>query len=237
MRYYGIIGKPVAQSFSAKYFSEKFMREHIDAQYERYELQSIEEVRPYLQQLDGFNVTIPYKQAIIPYLDSMDDTAAQIGAVNVVDRHHKGWNTDCIGFINSIRPLLTPQDKLALVLGTGGAAKAVHYGLRQLGITPTYVSRTPSSPDMLGYNDLTPEIMAAHTVIVNCTPLGMFPKMDDCAPIPYSAVTSAHILYDCVYNPEQTLFLRHGKEQGARTQNGLGMLYGQAQAAWEIWNQ
>lgn len=240
MKHYGIIGKPVAQSFSARYFSDKFIRENIDAQYERYELNQIEEVLPYMEQLDGFNVTIPYKQAIIPYLKGLDDTARKIGAVNVVNKNHIGFNTDCIGFMNSIRPMLLTTDKKALILGTGGAAKAVRYGLNQMGLETTYVSRTPdkdTGEKTIGYDDLTEDIISMHTVIVNCTPLGMWPDTDNCAPIPYSFLTSAHLLYDCVYNPEETLFLMHGRQQGARTLNGLGMLYGQAEAAWKIWNQ
>ncbi len=242
MRHFGIIGKPVAQSFSARYFTDKFEREKIDAEYTRYKVERIEDAPELIERLDGFNVTIPYKQAIIPYLSELDQTAAQIGAVNVVDKHKKGWNTDCIGFTDSIRPLLTANDKQALILGTGGAAKAVRYGLVQLGIAPTYVSRTPEKQQdapcpVIGYNDLTAEVIQEHTVIVNCTPLGMWPNVDNCAPIPYHMLTAAHLLYDCVYNPEETLFLLHGREQGARTRNGLGMLYGQAEAAWRIWTE
>ncbi|MCQ2348248.1 MAG: shikimate dehydrogenase [Paludibacteraceae bacterium] len=240
MRYFGIIGKPVAQSFSARYFTDKFIREGIDAQYERYELAQIEDIVPYLERLDGFNVTIPYKQAILPYLSGLDDTAREIGAVNVVNKAHIGYNTDCIGFMNSIRPLLCETNRYALILGTGGAAKAVHYGLKQLGLQTVYVSRTPNKDTgdtTIGYDALTEDIIRQHTVIVNCTPLGMWPKMDACAPIPYQYLSSAHLLYDCVYNPEQTLFLQQGAQQGARTCNGLGMLYGQAEAAWKIWNE
>lgn len=240
MKQYGIIGKPVAQSFSARYFTDKFAREGIDARYERYEVACVEDAQKLIHRLDGFNVTIPHKQAIIPYLNELDATAAEIGAVNVVDSRLKGWNTDCIGFMDSIRPLLTSADTHALILGTGGAAKAVRYGLVQLGLHPTYVSRTPDKMPqapcpVIGYKDLTADVMRSHTVIVNCTPLGMWPNTDACAPIPYSEIGSAHLLYDCVYNPEETLFLRHGREQGARTRNGLGMLYGQAEAAWKIW--
>ncbi len=238
MRHFGIIGNPVAQSFSARYFSQKFIDEHIDAEYQLYPLEHIDLVTPLLNQLDGFNVTIPYKQAIVPYLTQIDPTAQAIGAVNVVKVSHGaiiGYNTDWCGFVESIRPLLTPNDHQALIFGTGGAAKAVYYGLKQLGITPTMVSRTPQM-GQLGYANLTPEVMASHTVLVNATPLGMWPNTQACAPIPYSLISSAHILYDCIYNPEQTLFLSHGQQQGARTLNGLGMLYGQAQAAWKIWN-
>jgi shikimate dehydrogenase len=237
MRHFGIIGFPLLHSFSAKYFSEKFANEHIDAEYSLYPIEENhlqEEAKRLFASLDGMNVTMPYKQTIIPYLDSLDDTAQAVGAVNVVHQHI-GYNTDCLGFMESIKHLLRPYDRKALVLGTGGASKAVCYGLRQSDIEPTLVSRTPHS-GMLGYEDLTKDIMETHTIIVNCTPLGMLPKIDTCPPIPYEAITARHLLFDCVYNPEETLFLRKGKEQGAMTQNGMGMLIGQAKAAWKIWN-
>ena len=237
MRHFGIIGFPLLHSFSAKYFSEKFEREHIEAEYSLYPI-GIEDLRlkieDLLDSLDGFNVTMPYKQEIIPYLERLDDTAREVGAVNVVHRR-VGYNTDCLGFMESIQPLLRKEDKQALVLGTGGASKAVCYGLKQLGVRPTLVSRKPKA-GMLGYEDLTKDVMAAHTVIVNCTPLGMLPDVDSCPTIPYELVTERHLMFDCVYNPEETLFLKKGKAQGAIIQNGIGMLYGQAKAAWAIWN-
>ena len=238
MRHYGIIGYPLHHSFSAKYFNEKFATSGIDAEYSLYPVQ-IEDLRlkieDLLETLDGFNVTLPYKQAVIPYLDRLDETAQAIGAVNVVYRH-VGYNTDCLGFMESIRPLLREYDRQALVLGTGGASKATCYGLRQLGITPTLVSRTPKE-GMLGYKDLSEEVMNAHTIIVNCTPLGMLPDVDSCPDIPYERISARHLLFDCIYNPEETLFLRKGAAQGATIQNGIDMLYGQAKAAWEIWNK
>ena len=237
MRHFGIIGFPLSHSFSAKYFNEKFATEQIEAEYSLYPTkeENLEsKVESLLNSLDGFNVTLPYKQAIIPYLDRLDETAEAIGAVNVVHRR-MGYNTDCLGFMDSIKPLLRGYDKQALVLGTGGASKAVCYGLRKLGITTTLVSRTPRE-GILGYNELTDEVMAAHTIIVNCTPLGMFPDVDSCAPIPYEHITARHLLFDCVYNPEETLFLRKGKAQGATTRNGIEMLIGQAKAAWKIWS-
>ena len=237
MRHYGIIGFPLLHSFSAKYFSEKFEREHIDAEYSLYPLNELtsERMNELMNSLDGMNVTMPYKQDVIAYLDHLDATAEAVGAVNVV---HKGvgYNTDCLGFMSSLKPLLRDFDKEALVLGTGGAAKAVVYGLKQLGLTPTLVSRTPQA-NMLGYGQLTEEVMKRFTVIVNCTPLGMYPDVDSCAPIPYEWITARHLLFDCVYNPEETLFLRKGKAQGATIRNGMEMLYGQAKAAWEIWNK
>ena len=237
MRHFGIIGYPLVQSLSAKYFNEKFATSGIDAEYSLYptEVENLKlTVERLLDTLDGMNVTIPYKQAIIPYLDRLDETAEAIGAVNVVHKH-VGYNTDCLGFIDSIRPLLRADDRKALVLGTGGASKAVCYGLRKLGVIPTLVSRTPKA-GMLGYKDLTEDIMKEHTLIVNCTPLGMFPEVDACPDIPYAFITAQHLLFDCIYNPEETLFLRKGKAQGATTQNGMEMLYGQAKAAWKIWN-
>ena len=237
MHHYGIIGYPLHHSFSAKYFSEKFEREGIEAEYSLYPI-GMEDLRLKIEdlfhRLDGMNVTMPYKQTIIPYLDRLDETAEAVGAVNVVHKR-VGYNTDCIGFMESIKPLLRDSDRKALVLGTGGASKAVCYGLKQLGIAPTLVSRTPKD-GMIGYSDLTEGLMAEHTIIVNCTPLGMVPDTESYPPIPYELISAQHLLFDCIYNPEETLFLRKGRAQGAKTQNGIEMLYGQAKAAWKIWN-
>ena len=237
MRHFGIIGYPLHHSFSAKYFSEKFEREGIEAEYSLYPV-GIEDLRLKIEdlfnRLDGMNVTMPYKQTIIPYLERLDETAEAVGAVNVVHQR-VGYNTDCIGFMESIKPLLRATDRKALVLGTGGASKAVCYGLKQLGVTPTLVSRTPKD-GMIGYNDLTEAVMTEHTIIVNCTPLGMVPDTKSFPPIPYELISARHLLFDCIYNPEETVFLRKGRAQGAKTQNGIEMLYGQAKAAWTIWN-
>lgn len=237
MHHYGIIGYPLHHSFSAKYFSEKFEREGIEAEYSLYPI-GMEDLRLKIEdlfhRLDGMNVTMPYKQTIIPYLDRLDETAEAVGAVNVVHKR-VGYNTDCIGFMESIKPLLRAFDRKALVLGTGGASKAVCYGLKQLGIAPTLVSRTPKD-GMIGYSDLTEGLMAEHTIIVNCTPLGMVPDTESYPPIPYELISAQHLLFDCIYNPEETVFLRKGRAQGAKTQNGIEMLYGQAKAAWKIWN-
>ena len=236
MRHFGIIGFPLLHSFSAKYFNEKFATEKIDAEYSLYPLYALtsERMNELMGSLDGFNVTFPYKEQVIPYLDRLDETALAIGAVNVVHQR-VGYNTDCIGFLESIKPLLREYDSKALVLGTGGASKAACYGLRKLGIVPTLVSRTPQE-GMLAYEALDAEVMAEHTVIVNCTPLGMLPDVNSCPAIPYELLSSRHLLFDCVYNPEETLFLQKGKAQGATIQNGIGMLLGQAKAAWQIWN-
>lgn len=240
MHHYGIIGYPLLHSFSAKYFNEKFKTEHIDAEYSLYPLDkgewsNGERLKELLDTLDGFNVTLPYKQAVIPFLDRLDETAQAIGAVNVVYQR-VGYNTDCLGFMDSIRPLLREFDRKALVLGTGGASKAACYGLRKLGVNPTLVSRHPQE-GMLGYNELTEAVLNEYTVIVNCTPLGMLPDVDSCPEIPYEYISARHLLFDCVYNPEETLFLHKGKAQGATIRNGMEMLVGQAKAAWKIWNE
>ena len=236
MRHYGIIGYPLDHSLSAKYFNRKFAEEKIDAEYSLYPVAAdeLERIKGYIDTLDGMNITFPYKQAVIPYLDRLDETAQIIGAVNVVHQHI-GYNTDCLGFMQALKPLLRPEDKRALVLGTGGASKAVCYGLRKLGIEPTLVSRTPKE-GILGYADLNENILKEHTILVNCTPLGMFPDVETCPDIPYEYISARHLLFDCVYNPEETLFLRKGRAQGAATHNGMEMLVGQAQAAWKIWN-
>ena len=237
MRHFGIIGYPLVHSFSAKYFNEKFATEKIDAEYSLYpvEADSLKlKIESLLDTLDGMNVTMPYKQVIIPYLKRLDETAQAVGAVNVVHKR-VGYNTDCIGFMDSIRPLLRESDRKALVLGTGGASKAVCYGLRKLGVSPTLVSRKPEE-GMLGYDQLTEELMNEYTVIVNCTPLGMAPEENTYPDIPYEWISARHLLFDCVYNPEETLFLQKGKAQGATVQNGMGMLFGQAKAAWKIWD-
>lgn len=195
--------------------------------------------------LCGLNVTIPYKEQVIPYLDELDKDAAKIGAVNVIKiiRQPKGkvklvgYNSDIIGFTRSIEPLLKTHHEKALILGTGGAAKAVYHGLENLGLKATYVSRTKKSDEVLTYRELTPEIMQEYTVIVNCTPVGMYPKVDFCPDIPYDLLTPNHLLYDLLYNPNETLFMKKGMEQGATVKNGLEMLLLQAFVSWEIWNK
>ena len=236
MRHFGIIGFPLLHSFSAKYFNERFATEKIEAEYSLYPMKELtnERMNELLDTLNGMNVTMPYKQAIIPYLEQLDETAEAVGAVNVVHKR-VGYNTDCIGFMESIRPLLGENGHKALVLGTGGASKAVCYGLKKLGLSPTLVSRTPKE-GMLGYDQLTEELINEYTVIVNCTPLGMAPEENTYPAIPYEWISARHLLFDCVYNPEETLFLQKGKAQGARIKNGMEMLFGQAKAAWKIWN-
>lgn len=247
MKLYGLLGYPLEHSFSAKYFAEKFAKEGIHATYKNFEFAEVADAVAYLLQQDdlqGFNVTIPHKQAIMPYLNGLSAEAEAIGAVNVVcvkrdaDGAVKllGCNSDVVGFSNSIQPLLRPKlHSKALVLGTGGASKAVMYGLRKLGVEPIYVSRTPKE-GQLTYDDLTPEVMCDYKVIVNCTPLGMYPKVDACPDIPYQYLTPDHLLYDLVYNPLETLFMKRGAAQGAVVKNGLEMLHLQAEAAWVDWN-
>ncbi|MBR5053618.1 MAG: shikimate dehydrogenase [Bacteroidaceae bacterium] len=238
---FGIIGFPLGHSFSRGFFTEKFAREGIDAQYLNFEIPDVAMLKDILREnpeLRGLNVTLPHKQAVIPLLDELSDEAREIGAVNVIrvrDGRLKGFNSDIIGFTESIRPLLQPHHTKALILGTGGASRAIRVGLSRLDIEWTYVSRTPRE-EMLTYSDLTPEVMKEYTVIVNCSPVGMFPKVDQAPAIPYELLTPKHLLFDCVYNPEDTLFMKKGREQGAIVKNGLEMLHLQAVASWEFWN-
>lgn len=245
MRKFGLIGYPLGHSFSKKYFTEKFENEHIDAQYDLYQLENIVmfqelKIKP---ELCGLNVTIPYKEKIIPFLDELDDTAQKIGAVNVIkfimlnDKLIlKGYNSDAIGFEESIKPYLKINHTKALILGTGGASKAINYVLKKSGIETTFVSRTPAS-DKLTYHDLKKDIMLNNLLIINATPVGTFPKTGECPDIPYQYLTPEHLLFDVVYNPSETLFLKNGKKQGATTLNGEQMLNEQAKAAWKIWNE
>lgn len=239
---YGIIGYPLGHSFSRAFFTEKFQREHIDAEYVNFEIPSADMLPGIVQanpNLRGLNVTLPHKEAVIPMLDELSDEAKEIGAVNVIrvrDGRLKGFNSDIIGFMDSIRPLLKPWHQHALVLGTGGASRAIRVGLQRLGIQWTYVSRTPA-PGRLTYADLTSELMEHYQVIVNCSPVGMFPRVDACPDIPYQLLTGRHLLYDLVYNPQETLFLKRGAERGAAVKNGLEMLHLQALASWRFWNE
>lgn len=244
---YGLLGYPLGHSFSAGYFAEKFRREHIAARYDNFEFEHIEEAVNHLRamkNLRGFNVTIPHKQAIMPYLDELSEDARRIGAVNVVcvrtdptgRVRWTGCNSDVIGFSRSIAPLLqSGLHTRALVLGTGGASKAVVYGLQQLGIQPQLVSRTEEA-GRLSYAQLTEAVIRDHKVIVNCSPVGMYPHTDACPSLPYHLLTPHHLLYDLVYNPLQTRFMELGKQQGAVVKNGLEMLHLQAEAAWQMWH-
>ncbi len=247
MQKYGLLGYPLGHSFSKNYFNQKFESEKIDAQYVNFEISDIKYIKNVLKEnpnLNGLNVTIPYKEQVIPYLDDLDEDARLIGAVNVI-KFTKGflgktkligYNSDIIGFKRSIEPLLDSSHRKALILGTGGASKAVMHGLKQLGVGTTFVSRTPKE-HCITYQDVTPELLESYTVIVNTTPLGMFPNVEACPDIPYDALTPKHLLYDLLYNPDETLFMKKGKEHGAVVKNGLEMLLLQAFAAWEIWQK
>jgi shikimate dehydrogenase len=242
MTKYGIIGYPLGHSFSRGFFTEKFARESIDAQYLNFEIPDVAMLSDVLRdnpELRGLNVTLPHKQAVIPLLDEMSEEAMEIGAVNVIRVRNgklKGFNSDIIGFTNSIKPLLQPHHRKALVLGTGGASKAIRVGLNRLGIEWTYVSRSPRD-GMVTYEDITAETLQEYTVIVNCSPVGMFPKVDAAPAIPYELLSPQHLLFDCVYNPEETLFMKKGRKQGATVKNGLEMLHLQAIASWNFWNE
>lgn len=246
MKKYGLVGYPLKHSFSIGYFNEKFASEGIEAEYENFEIAHINNFTQIIEEnrdLCGLNVTIPYKEQVIPFLDELDIDTAKIGAVNVIKIIRNkdkvkliGYNSDIIGFTQSIQPLLQPHHTKALILGTGGASKAVYHGLKNLGIESLFVSRSHQA-DMLTYEELTPEIMAAYTIIINCTPVGMYPQADFCPDIPYELLTPTHLLYDLLYNPNVTLFMRKGELQGATTKNGLEMLLLQAFAAWEIWQK
>lgn len=247
MKKFGLIGYPLGHSFSKNFFNEKFRSENICAEYVNFEIPTIEEFNKVLKAnptLCGLNVTIPYKEQVIGYLDELDKDAAAIGAVNVIkiDRSKGklkliGYNSDVMGFTQSIEGLLEPHHKKALILGTGGASKAINYGLKQLGLETMFVSRNRHNDNTITYSELTPEIMNEYKVIVNCTPVGMYPKADECPDIPYECLTPEHLLYDLLYNPDTTLFMKKGSDNGAIVKNGLEMLLLQAFGAWEIWNR
>lgn len=241
MKQYGLIGYPLSHSFSKGYFAKKFKEELItDAVYDVFPLETISHFLGLCKQypnLKGLNVTIPYKEQVIAYLDKLDDEAQTIGAVNTIKFFNGkkiGYNSDCYGFEMSLRPLLQAHHKSALILGTGGASKAVEYVLKKLQIDFQYVSRT-RTPSSLLYQD----VLLANELpylIINTTPLGMYPNVDAAPEIPYSLITDKHLLYDLVYNPDETSFLKNGKFQGAQIKNGLEMLHLQAERSWQIWN-
>ena len=241
---YGLVGYPLKHSFSMDFFNEKFQNENIAAEYLNFEIPSISLFQDIIAEnatLRGLNVTIPYKEKVISFLDEISEEARKIGAVNVicVTRRHgapflKGYNTDVIGFMQSIEPLLESHHKKALILGTGGASEAVNYGLKELGLETKLVSRREQA-GMLTYEQLSAELMAEYHVIVNCTPVGMFPHTEECPDIPYDQIGPDHLLYDLIYNPDETLFLKKGKANGAITKNGREMLILQAYAGWDLW--
>ena len=242
---YGLIGYPLGHSFSQSYFNEKFQNENIDALYENFEIPSIENFPEIIEtnpNLRGLNVTIPYKEKVISYLDVISPEAREIGAVNVIKVERKGkstyltgYNSDVIGFTRSIEPLIEKYHKKALILGTGGASKAINYGLKSLGLETVFVSRY-RKPDTICYEDITPKVIKEYNVIVNCTPLGMFPHTDECPNLPYEAMNTQTLLYDLIYNPDTTMYMQKGAEHGATVKNGLEMLLLQAFASWEFWH-
>jgi shikimate dehydrogenase len=239
MRKFGLIGYPLTHSFSKKYFTEIFSKENIDAEYENYPIEQISMVRSLFTDplLEGINVTIPYKEAVIPYIDEVSEAVENIGACNCIvvkNGKTKAFNTDVVGFEKSMEKKLRTVNDRALVLGTGGAAKAVCYVLKQRSIPYLQVSRT-NKPGMISYEEVTPEVLSKHRLVINTTPLGMYPEVNECPRLPYEAITADHYLYDLVYNPEKTLFLQKGEQQGAVIENGHDMLIIQANESRKIW--
>lgn len=242
MRLFALIGYPLSHSFSKKYFTEKFKREGLtDCRYEHFSIDDISKLKTILAEnpdLCGLNVTIPYKEQVLSFLQEKNDLVKQIKACNcisIIKGKLKGYNTDALGFEQSLQEKLKPHHKKALILGTGGAAKAVEFVLDKHEIRYKYVSRKPSARNY-SYEQLTPAIIAAHKLIINTTPLGMYPAITEAPPIPYESLTSEHYLFDLIYNPEKTLFLRKGEEKGAAIKNGYDMLVIQAEESWKIWN-
>lgn len=242
MKRYGLIGSPLTHSLSEQYFTQKFIEEGIeDCVYERFSMPSIADLHEILNShldLRGFNITIPYKKEVLAFLTERSKAVEEVGACNCVKIESGkliGYNTDVIGFENSLIPFLKPIHNRALVLGTGGAALAIVYVLQKLGIEFSYVSRT-AKIGQFSYNDLVASVMASHTLIINTTPLGMFPNIEDCPAIPYDLLTPEHHLFDLTYNPAASTFLTKGKQMGTTIQNGQQMFVEQAEQSWRIWN-
>ena len=240
-RKFGLIGKNIDYSFSKKYFSEKFKKENLDCTYSNFDIENISLIESILQKngISGYNVTIPYKQEIIKFLDEIDEVAKAIGAVNTIkkiDNKNIGFNTDSIGFEKSLIPLIeNKKPDSALILGGGGASKAVKYVLKKLKIDYSTVSRKEGKSEFI-YENLNNLIINRFKMIINCSPVGTFPNINKCPNIPYKHLTKEHVLYDLVYNPIESLFLRRGRELGCKTKNGLEMLEIQANESWRIWN-
>ena len=240
-RKFGLIGKNIDYSFSKKYFSEKFKKENLDCTYSNFDIENISLIESILQKngISGYNVTIPYKQEIIKFLDEIDEVAKAIGAVNTIkkiDNKNIGFNTDCIGFEKSLIPLIeNKKPDSALILGGGGASKAVKYVLKKIKINYSTVSRKEGKSEFI-YENLNDVIINRFKMIINCSPVGTFPNINKCPNIPYKHLTKEHVLYDLVYNPIESLVLRRGRELGCKTKNGLEMLEIQANESWRIWN-
>lgn len=244
MSKFGLIGKNIDYSFSKAHFTAKFENEKLPYFYENFDISNISQFTEILNNNNdilGLNVTIPYKEQVIPYLDELHKTAKEIGAVNTIKFYPsgkmKGYNTDYYGFMKSLKPFLKPHHSHALILGTGGASKAIAYALKKLKISFDYVSRRPNPKAMFLYSDLTEDIIKDHQIIINCTPIGTHPEVNACPDIPYDGINKEHLLFDLIYNPVQTKFLRCGEIQGASICNGSKMLEFQAEKAWEIWTK
>ena len=246
MKTFGLLGKNISYSFSSGYFSEKFKELNLkNHTYVNFDIDTIEKFPELLLKnskvINGMNVTIPYKQDVLRFVDEIDDEAAEIGAINTIkfleNGKTKGYNTDVHGFEQSLKPLLAIQHTSALIFGTGGASKAVAFALQKLQINFKFVSRVPKSNNQISYKELTEKVILENTILINCTPLGTFPEVDLCPDIPYQFINSNHLLYDLIYNPSVTSFLQKGKNNGATIKNGLEMLQLQAEKSWEIWNQ
>ena len=241
---FGLLGKHISYSFSKGYFTKKFQQLKLDKySYTNFDIPSIKHFPKIVEENDnikGLNVTIPYKEAVLPYLDNLHKKAKKIGAVNTIKIESNGsltgYNTDCYGFKKSIKPHLKNHHKKALILGTGGASKAIAFVFEELNIDYKYVSRKPKNSQSISYQDLSEKIMKSHPIIVNCTPLGTYPKIEDCPDIPYKYVSKDFLLFDLIYNPSETTFLKLGRLQGAEIANGYKMLEFQAEKAWKIWN-
>ena len=240
MKKYGLIGKSLGHSFSPTFFKEYFEENEIDARYELIELETLEGCREKILEFDGCNVTIPYKETIIPFLDELSEEAKSIGAVNVIEVANGkliGQNSDAFGFHNSIKPFLTSAHERALILGTGGASKAVAYVLKKIGLDVFYISRNPVGENQFSYEEMNQQMITSCKMIVNTTPLGMFPNVEDLIPMPYEFLTEEHLLVDLIYNPRKTRFLYEGETNGATILNGETMLKEQALKSYRIWNK
>lgn len=243
---FGLLGRNISYSFSKGHFQEKFQKESLkNHEYTNFDIQDFKDfpkvIQQYRNELRGMNVTIPYKEDVFKYLKKIDKTAQKIGAVNTIKitkkGNLKGYNTDVYGFTNSLKPLLEKHHQKALILGTGGASKAIAFALKQLGITFKFVSRNPKTKKEISYDALSEKRLKTHHIIINCTPIGTFPAIDSAPNIPYQYLSENHLLFDLIYNPAETAFLSNGKRKGATIKNGLEMLELQAKKSWEIWNQ
>jgi len=240
MKHFGLIGKSLAHTFSPSFFKKYFQENGIDADYRTFELETLVNCREVLENLDGCNVTIPYKEAIIPFLDELSPEATAIGAVNVIQNLNGkliGRNSDAFGFHNSIKPFLTNRHERAIIFGTGGASKAVAYVLKGIGVDVIFISRNPTAENQFHYDEVNENMVRACKLIVNTTPIGMFPNDSETIDLPYEALTTEHLLVDLIYNPEKTNFLAEGEKHGAAILNGVSMLREQALKSYEIWNR